>query len=329
MNFLKKKKKLLVKVEDAGGRSPKGKALIMHIQSIFDYSLKKYLYRQLKPTADFEWEFFISKAMGEIGVSPKVIHESHKDKYFMMDFIENSVNLRTGMVPDEECIRQTGIYLRKIHDFSPAKKPPDSNNFMAKVFNLFTKNVERIPILSRFINNINKLKELLKIFEKNCKRCLCHNDFGLGGNILWDKKRIWVVDWEHSGYYYPYFDLGSAISILWFSSNNQREILLDGYFGRQRTEKEEALVYIGETLGLLQYSVYISALIPNVPDNINEKFFDDILEWNALLTGKMKLNKVDSDTNIRLLKMITMFDKQVKINMSTQKFQNYMKLLTN
>ena len=76
---------------------------------------------------------------------------------------------------------------------------------------------------------------------------------------------------------------------------------------------------------LLQYLINI----PNVPDNINEKFFDDILEWNALLTGKMKLNKVDSDTNIRLLKMITMFDKQVKINMSTQKFQNYMKLLTN
>ena len=73
----------------------------------------------------------------------------------------------------------------------------------------------------------------------------------------------------------------------------------------------------------------LSSIIFNVPDNINEKFFDDILEWNSLSTGKMKLEKNEFGTNIGNIKIATMIFKQVDINMSTQKFKNSMKLLNN
>ena len=327
--FYKENNKQLIKLEHTGGKSLKGKTYIMQLKSTLEETYENYIFRQLEQNSNFEWEFFISKAMGELGVSPKIIHENHKDKYYMMDFIENSIYLRPRFVPNDECLRQIGVYLRKIHEFSPAKKPPDSFSLLSRVINRLKKNIERLQILSRFLDYINIFKQLLKVFEKNCERCLCHNDFGYGGNLLWDKKRIWVVDWEHSGTFYPYYDIGSTISLLLFSNNRNREIFLNSYYGRPRTEKEEALVYVGETYGLLQYGIMLSSIIFNVPDNINEKFFDDILEWNSLSTGKMKLEKNEFGTNIGNIKIATMIFKQVDINMSTQKFKNSMKLLNN
>ena len=45
-----------------------------------------------------------------------------------------------------------------------------------------------------------------------------------------------------------------------------------------------------------------------MPEDINEKFFDDILPWNERRTGKVKI-------------------KQAELNMKSEKYQNALKIL--
>ena len=74
---------------------------IMDTKSLSDNSPIRYMFRLFKPIRDFKWELYISKEMGEIGVIPKILFEDHKAKFWLQEFIENSINLRPVIYPRE------------------------------------------------------------------------------------------------------------------------------------------------------------------------------------------------------------------------------------
>ena len=322
-HFLKEKNQELVKLESSAGHSIFGESFILEAKSLSDNSPIRYMYRQFKPIRDFEWECYISKEMGEIGVSPKLVLENHKAKFWLQEFIENSIILRP-IEYDPKSLKQTGEYLQKFHSFSPKIKPPDSYEFFGRVKANALRIIGKHPILSRFKRTIEGVDQILKIFEKNCEKCLCHNDFGYGANTLWDKKRPWLIDFEFSGIFYKYFDIGAFISLL-IMTEEDRELFLEGYYGGKRSEKEEALVYIGEIYGLYKYSMFAINLIGEVPEDVDEKFFDSILEINQLRNGKEKMEKTETVRGI--IKKAYMMLKQAELNMQTEKCKNAMKIL--
>jgi thiamine kinase-like enzyme len=57
-----------------------------------------------------------------------------------------------------------------------------------------------------------------------------HNDL-LAANFIDDGKKLWIVDWEYSGFNSPLFDLGGMASNNGFS-DEMEDALLDRYFGR-------------------------------------------------------------------------------------------------
>lgn len=54
---------------------------------------------------------------------------------------------------------------------------------------------------------------IARVLEADPRLTLNHNDMN-PGNVLWDGKRAWLVDWEQSGVGHPYFDLASLALFL-------------------------------------------------------------------------------------------------------------------
>ena len=324
-SFLKEKNQEFVKLELSGGHSIFGESFILDAKSLSDNSPIRYMYRQFKPFRDFKWEIYISKEMGEMGVAPKILFEDHKDKFWLQEFIENSINLKPLQYP-RESLKQTGAYLQKFHSFSPKIKAPDSYQFFGRVKANALRIIGKFPILSRFKRTIEGVDQILKIFEKNSEKCLCHNDFGYGANTLWDKKRPWIIDFEFSGMFYKYFDIGAFISLL-IMTEEDRELFLEGYYGGKRSEKEEALVFMGEIYGFYKYSMFAVNLIGEIPKDVDDKFFDNILGYNQRRTGKAKFEQGESDTVKGNIKIAYMMLKQAEIYMQTEKCKNAMKIL--
>ena len=117
-SFLKEKNQEFVKLELSGGHSIFGESFILDAKSLSDNSSIRYMFRKFKSFRDFEWECYISKEMGEIGVAPRIVFEDHKAKYWLQEFIENSITLIPLVYPPES-LKQTGAYLQKFHSFSP------------------------------------------------------------------------------------------------------------------------------------------------------------------------------------------------------------------
>ena len=324
--YLKENDKRLVELKHLGGHSVLGTTYLMELKSNKDDTSENLVIRIFTGIRPFEFEFFISKAMGLNGISPKILFEDHQSKFWVQEYVKDNIILRPGKKVNEECLRQIGVYLRKIHTFSPAIKPPNTYGLIERIKTRLKNNFQRFPDLARFKEVINRIDRILSIFEKNSEKCFCHNDFGYGWNLLWDQKRIWVIDWELSGIFYPYFDIGSTISLL-ILNDQEKEIFLNGYYGRERTPKEEALIYLGEVFALVFYTLGTISIVKNLKTKIDDKFYDSLAEWSGLRTGKAKIEKGENDDNTGNVRIAILMHKQAELYINSPKFQNLMKNL--
>jgi thiamine kinase-like enzyme len=62
--------------------------------------------------------------------------------------------------------------------------------------------------------------------------CPCHNDL-LPGNLVDDRRRVWILDWEYGGAGDLFFDLGNLAANNLFN-REQETMLLQYYFGKTR-----------------------------------------------------------------------------------------------
>ena len=60
----------------------------------------------------------------------------------------------------------------------------------------------------------------------------CHNDL-LSGNLVDDKQKVWIIDWEYGGAGDLFFDLGNLAANNVFGEEHERK-LLQLYFGKVR-----------------------------------------------------------------------------------------------
>ena len=324
--YLKENDKRFVELKHLGGHSVLGTTYLMELKNIKDDSSEQCVFRLFTAIRPFEFEFFISKAMGLNGISPKILYEDHQAKFWLQEYVKDNIFLRPGRKINEECIRQIGVYLRKIHTFSPAMKPPNTYVLLDRIKARVKNNLQKYPQIARFQEVVNRENSFLKIFEKNAEKCLCHNDFGYGWNLLWDQKRVWVIDWEFAGIFYPYYDIGATISLL-ILNDQEREIFLNGYYGRARTPKEEALIYLGEVFALVHYALCTVSIIRNLKVNLDDKFYDSLVEWSGLKTGKARIEKGEFGDDVGNVKIGVMMYKQAELYINSPKFQNLMKNL--
>ena len=315
--FLKEKKKSLEKaIPLPGGLSVHAKSYILVVKSDENNTIEKYVFRQFSQEKNtFEQELYISTNMAELGISPKIVFHNDKELYWLMEFIENSVIFFPRKV-NEAMLKQAGQLLKKIHDFKPKIKINDIK--LDYMLQRAKNTIKKYEVCKIFNNIFEKMKEIENILEKNGQKCFCHNDIGQGANLIWNQKRVYIIDWELSGEDYPYCDIGTILINLLFTPEHTK-FYLDGYYGRERTEKEEALIFFGGQYGVLRYVLILLGKIQELPSDITKKDVDEILEWNQLLTGKMKLQREEFGTSKGAFKTADMLFKQAEINLASEK----------
>ena len=84
---------------------------------------------------------------------------------------------------------------------------------------------------------------------------------------------------------------------------------------------------MGEIYGLYKYSMFGINLIREIPKDVDDKFFDNILEYSQRRTGKAKFEQGESDTVKGNIKVAYMMLKQAEIYMQTEKCKNAIKIL--
>jgi len=89
-----------------------------------------------------------------------------------------------------------------------------------------------------FPKNIRRALRILERVEKERgipeRVCHCHNDL-LSGNLVDDRHKIWILDWEYGGAGDLFFDLGNLAANNLFDEKREY-LLLELYFGKARPD---------------------------------------------------------------------------------------------
>ena len=177
-------------------------------------------------------ELIASNAAAEIGLSPAVIYNTKG--VLILDYIEGAM-LSTDSIVDK--LESIISLIKKIHSEMSKKLYGHSVNFGAfdaiKRYAKLLKNHKSsyTQLLPSLLFQVDKLEINTSPYDI----VFCHNDL-IFTNFLDDEDRLWIVDWEYSGFNNPLFDLGDFASHCNFPENKEI-FLLENYFEKKINEK--------------------------------------------------------------------------------------------
>ena len=176
-------------------------------------------------------EFISSKAAYDVGISPKVVF--HQPGILVLEYIESKTMTAEDVRKNLDRII---LLIKKVHYEIPKKLFGPSMIFwvfhVIRNYAQFLKNKESkyIPVLDKLLLNCNLLEEISSPHQI----VYSHNDL-LPANFLDDGSRLWLIDWEYSGFNSPLFDLGGLASNNNFTTKEEI-YLLENYFDKKPDE---------------------------------------------------------------------------------------------
>ncbi|MBT5021411.1 aminoglycoside phosphotransferase family protein [Candidatus Woesearchaeota archaeon] len=215
------------------------------------------------------------------GLGPEVyfIDTSHKIipfDYFVEEFIEGKHPKKLN----DKFITLMAKWLKKLHQ----QKKPCKKHSMLKAIKPYFRNVNnhRNAIPSKTINKIdslfNRVTDFCKkndgLFANRKKACLLHRDLSRE-NIIYDGKKIILLDWEFSNYNFPEWDLVYFIQSLRLNSK-QKDLFLKTYGCKSSKKSMKKLLIISllNTCGDIGYSVWRLGLVKQ--KKLNKKLSPEI-----------------------------------------------------
>ena len=173
-------------------------------------------------------ELIASNAAAEIGLSPAFIYNTKG--VLILEYIEGAM-LSTDSIVDK--LESIISLIKKIHSEMSKKLYGHSVNFGA-----FDAIKRYAKLLKNHKNSYTQLlpsllfqADKLEINTSPYDIVFCHNDL-IFTNFLDDEDRLWIVDWEYSGFNNPLFDLGDFASHCNFPENKEI-FLLENYFEKK------------------------------------------------------------------------------------------------
>lgn len=136
------------------------------------------------------------------------------------DFIKNAKSF-SEIKHDQKHIRLAARALRTFHDLQIT---------CDKSFNY----LERLDFYKeksflREVPNENKIISMVKKWDKMSKKIVCHNDL-VGGNIIFDQNKTYLIDFEYASNNDPMFDIVSFLSENNINDNYLIEDFLEEYY---------------------------------------------------------------------------------------------------
>ncbi len=127
------------------------------------------------------------------------------------------------------------------------------------------------------------------LFKQDSRRVLAHNDLN-PGNILWDGKEVWFVDWEHAGINHPYYDPATLITFLNLPEGVTKN-LFEKFTGSTDENEKNIFTQFREFVAIM-YGLRFFSLSPHLDSSLNfhRENIADLTECFQLMgQGKLDL----------------------------------------
>ena len=193
-------------------------------------------------------EIEASKAGYKAGISPKVFY--FDDSILVFQYIQSN-HLTPEKVKEKETLKKIIHLIKIVHKevVNFLEGPNLSNDIFqminVKIFHLKEKNSPHTDKLNKFIKECEIFEKESKSYEK----VFTHNDF-FYKNILDDDKKLWLIDWEFSGFNSPYLDLANLSKNNEFSEDDDN-FILEGYYGDSISSNSKIKLHMFKCVSLL------------------------------------------------------------------------------
>ena len=217
-----------------------------------------YLLRLNQRAGDLNRQFACMRAASEAGLAPRVWFTSVEDRLCVTDFV-NAVPF-----PADDALRLMPDVLRALHSLPPFPEAPRRLNTTC-TYLLDIRTAQDGLIQAFRAANIVPKDEADDIFAR-CQRIAaaypqddagglsCHNDLFKPDNILYDGRRVWLVDWEAAFPNDPYADLAVVANML-VTNRAEQIAFLRQYFETQPNEYQLARFFLMRQLAHLFYGM--------------------------------------------------------------------------
>jgi aminoglycoside phosphotransferase (APT) family kinase protein len=215
-----------------------------------------YLLRINTRPGDMKRHFTCMQAAADAGLAPRVRYASPEDRISITDFVE------TVPLPAADALVRIPAALRTLHALPPFPESP----FNTTCTFLLNKGTALDGLLRNFrassILPENETEELLACFEQVAKVYSLldsdlapgHNDLFKPDNVLFDGKRLWLVDWEAAFQNDRYADLAVVANMI-VTNESEERIYLQEYFGEPPDEYQRARCYLMRQLAHMFYAM--------------------------------------------------------------------------
>lgn len=150
-------------------------------------------------------EVACTRTAAELGLGPAVRHVDLDAGLLVVDFVE-ARPLEPGDLADPERLGRVVEAIRTLHE---GPEFPGTFCPLATITSYHRRALGRgVSMPPRLEAAIELVPRLDAALAPRRRPVACHNDL-LGGNLLDDGERIWIIDWEYGGTGDAFFDLGN------------------------------------------------------------------------------------------------------------------------
>ncbi len=215
-----------------------------------------YLLRINTRPGDMARQFACMQAAADSGLAPRVRYTSTEDRISITDFVE------AVPLPAPEALVRIPAALRALHAMAPFPTAP----FNTTCTFLLNEGPALDDYLKRFrVSSIlpaNDTEELLARYRQvaavysrlDSDQAPGHNDLFKPDNMLFDGKRLWLVDWEAAFQNDRYADLAVVANMI-VTNESEEGTYLQEYFGEPPDEYQSARFHLMRQLAHMFYAM--------------------------------------------------------------------------
>jgi thiamine kinase-like enzyme len=168
-----------------------------------------------------------TKAAGEAGVAPKIVHHLAGYNVMVIEFLD-------GITMSRDSLNAPGMPTRMAQSIKKLNQGPrfllDFNMFRLTEYYLSLCSERGIKIPDGYNERMETVKRIEQAMDVKPLAALpCNNDL-LAENYIDDGRQLWLIDYEYSGNNDPTFELGNTCQEMQFNDAQIAEVCT-AYFG--------------------------------------------------------------------------------------------------
>ncbi len=213
---------------------------------------QSYVLRQLDLNREqdlIEREFTNTELLSTLPIAPTLGYSNRTQGIMRLNYVEHQP-----------------IYLKSQHNRLPRKiartlyqlhngpQLPYKSDVAHEINQLMVKLYPKLKGLPHSVLKAHRrLQSLYEPLMQAQKECPCHNDLH-PFNILHNKSKLWLIDWETAAMGNPLFDLATVANFFQFSPLDEH-VLLHSYFQKMPKESIHAQFYLMKQVSLVYFSL--------------------------------------------------------------------------